>query len=158
MGAERINFWQQGQECRRSIGMSTECKEPIEYPLPLPSFSVGDLVKLTTHYETDSGRKRKRKGNWRVGDRLINDAERAEYARAVWASAEDLSTPAQKAEAIRTVYPFVGVDVHVDDRLEVLTPDCTDYNVFTPTWSSCEVRNTRTGEQFLVHRGELELA
>ena len=158
MGAERINFWQQGEDYRASIGMGSERKVPIEYPIPLPQFSVGDLVKLTTHYETDSGRLRKRKGTWRVGDRLITEADRAEYARAVYASAEDLSTPEQKAEAVRTMYPFVGVDVHVNDRLEVLTPDCTIFNVVTPTWSGCEVRNLRTGEQFLVHRAELQLA
>ena len=163
MGTERINFWKLANDYNYAHGVTPKPEvEPAEYPLPLPSFSVGDRVKLTEKVESDSGKIRKRRtGGYPVGDRLITDADRAEYARACWAtfnSPLNRMTRAETEHSIRMMFPIHTVDVHTAEVLEVVTPDCTHIGTYSPTWSSCEVRNPRTGEQFIVHRAELQLA
>ncbi len=163
MGAERINFWKIKNDYNYTHGVTPKPEvEPTEYPIPLPSFKVGDRVKMTPTYEDDSGRTRKRRGIQRAaGTRLITEADRAEYARQMWEvfdSPLNRMTRAQVEHTIRMMFPVHYVDVHVNDVLEVITPDCTHHDTYSPSWSGCEVLNPRTGEQFVMHREVLQLA
>lgn len=158
MSTEAINFSKQFNDYRYTHGLAAWAEnEPAEYPVPLPQFTLGAVVKLSTHYESDSGRLVKRRKGDRVGERIITEAERAEYARELEGPLVRM-TRAEKEAAVRMMHPCAYVQVELHDRLEVVTPVCTMYNTPNPVWSACQVRNPRTGEQFVVHRGELELA
>ena len=158
MSTERINFSKVYNDYRYTHGMQAWPEnEPTEYPVPLPQFTLGAVVKLSTHYESDSGRLVKRRKGDLVGERIVTEAEREEYARELEGPLVRM-TRAEKVAAVRMMHPCTYVQVELGDRLEVITPECTMYNTPNPTWSACQVRNPRTGEQFVVHRGELQLA
>lgn len=167
MGTERKNYWKMYVVTRGSkldgSGVCDPETVPLEARPGTPTFELGSVVKLSKERlrkASDSG-KRASEGNY--GTRFITPEDRLQlWEQSVeWRRTDPKAHPATLEEQLYwnvNTLPYIGVHCKFTDLYTVVVPDCTylgDCRI--PYWDHCEVRNVRTGEQFVIARDILEL-
>lgn len=167
MGTERKNYWKMFVITRGSKLNGNTAHDPDLTPLEphadTPMFDLGTVVKLSKERlrkASDSG-KRAVEGNY--GSRFLTPEDRLRHwdEHMAWRRSDHNAVPATLDELLWwgvQSQPAIGVHCKFTDLYTVVLPDCTALeSMGLPRWDHCEVRNVRTGEQFVIARNILEL-